>query len=165
MQAAPSGMDPAPEGMTFPIDVNEGDGTLLNRKMIPQIVPDGDPVRYRVGNIARFRILNCVENVGMIRWFSGHDYKDPPKTLDTNGNCTQRYRFISPGHQEIRASYQLWTDSGRRITTEQNVRPYPIEVADRPWYKKKKWQAALGVVAIAATEGALRQSGRSLFSW
>lgn len=164
-QDIPAGMDPAPEGLTFPVDVLEGGGTELSRKMIPEIVADGDPVRYRVGHIAKFRIKNCIDNVGLIRWHAGHDYRDPPKVLDTNGNCNMRFRFLSPGDQEIRASYQLWTEDGTRITTEQNARTLPVEVADRRWYEKRWAQVAVGALVVGGAEVALRRQGKSLFAW
>lgn len=165
-QEAPTGMDPAPEGITFPIDVEDGPGMVLSRKLTPRVVVDGEPVRYMVGKIAKFRVENCVENVGKIRWSSGHDYADPPKVLDTNGSCTMRYRFLSPGDQEIRAILQLWTEGGRRMTAEQEVRPFPLEVADLPtpekrsWLKRNwKWAVPL---AVAAGGGAAYASGYRL---
>ena len=137
-QGAPqSGLDWADQGFTLPLNVGETEGTEITQRMRLFIAPDGDHERYGVNGIAGFRIENCVEHMGLIRWNAGHDYYSPAKMLDPDGRCRMRFRFRSAGDQTIRATVQTFTAAGLRMTTEQSVVPYPVEV--RAGYNHWKW--------------------------
>ena len=140
-----AGLDWADQGFTLPLNVGETEGTEIVQRMRLYITPNGDHERYTINGIAGFRIENCVAHMGLIRWNSGHDFNSPAKMLDPDGRCYQRFRFRSGGDQTIRATVQTFTTGGLRMTTEQSVVPYPLEVLHG--YNHWKWIVPVAVGA------------------